>query len=57
MDEGECHLQETFLAFFTLLAVVCAVIAILKKFNSRFAFLALGLIFMLSANWVKCSSD
>ena len=49
-------MQEILLVFFTLLAVVCAVIAILKKFNSRFAFIALGLIFMLIATWIKGTS-
>ncbi|MCI8534879.1 C4-dicarboxylate transporter DcuC [Romboutsia ilealis] len=49
-------MQEILLVLFTLLAIICAVFAILKKFNSRFAFIALGIIFLFIATVIKGES-
>ena len=49
-------MQEILLVIFTLLAILFAVLAILRKFNSRFAFIGLGLIFLLLATIIKNES-
>ena len=49
-------MQEILLIFFTLLAIACAIFAILKKFNSRFAFIALGIVFLFIATLIKGTS-
>lgn len=49
-------MQEILLVIFTLLAILFAVLAILKKFNSRFAFVGLGLIFLFIATIIKNES-
>lgn len=49
-------MQDILLVILTLLAIVCAVFAILKKFNSRFAFIALGILFLFLATVIKGTS-
>lgn len=49
-------MQEILLVIFTMLAIACAIFAILKRYNSRFAFIALGLVFLFIATLIKGQS-
>ena len=49
-------MQDIIMIILTLLAIVCALFAVLKKFNARFAFIAIGIIFLFIVTLIKGES-